>query len=190
MMKAIIWHLLVLHGKSIRESWLLLKEIKLKHCIWLLVVGIVVVVDASVNSDLRYHRHGIWARLEWKCFFKEKNIRGMKVFLWKGKLLGFKSIKHILCDSCIFSEHKRIKFSKVGRESKIEKLELVQRASLITSLKDSSCYVTFINDLSIKVWVYFFKNKYNIFNTFKKWRVMVEVEFNSKVKCLLSNNGW
>ena len=62
-------------------------------------------------------------------------------------------------------------------------------ASLITSLEDSSCYVTFINDLSIKVWVYFLKNEYNIFNTFKKWRVMVEVEFNSKVKCLLSNNG-
>nr|GEY94716.1 hypothetical protein [Tanacetum cinerariifolium] len=40
-----------------------------------------------------------------------------------------------------------------------------------------------------KVWVYFLKNKSEVFNTFKKWKVAVENEANLRVKCLKSNNG-
>uniref|UniRef100_A0A2N9HL00 Integrase catalytic domain-containing protein n=1 Tax=Fagus sylvatica TaxID=28930 RepID=A0A2N9HL00_FAGSY len=40
-----------------------------------------------------------------------------------------------------------------------------------------------------KVWVYFLKNKSEVFETFKKWRVMVETETDLKLKCLRSDNG-
>ena len=33
------------------------------------------------------------------------------------------------------------------------------------------------------------KNKSDVFETFKKWKVMVETKTSLKVKCLRSNNG-
>ena len=33
------------------------------------------------------------------------------------------------------------------------------------------------------------KNKFDVFETFKKWKAMVETETSLKVKCLRSNNG-
>ena len=35
---------------------------------------------------------------------------------------------------------------------------------------------------------YFLKNKSNVFNTFKKWKTMVETKIGLKVKCLRSDN--
>ena len=45
-------------------------------------------------------------------------------------------------------------------------------------------YVTFIDDLSCKVWVYFLKNKSDVFDVFKNWKAMVENESDLKVKTL------
>ena len=39
------------------------------------------------------------------------------------------------------------------------------------------------------MWVYFLKNKSDVFETFKKWKAMVETEIGLKVKCLRSDNG-
>lgn len=47
----------------------------------------------------------------------------------------------------------------------------------------------FIDDSTRKVWVYFLKNKSDVFMTFKKWKSQVELESGCKVKCLRSNNG-
>ena len=51
-------------------------------------------------------------------------------------------------------------------------------------------YITFIDDLSIKVWFFFFfwKNKSNVFETFKKLKAIIETKTGLKVKCLKSNN--
>lgn len=61
--------------------------------------------------------------------------------------------------------------------------------ALVSSLRGSKYYMTFIDDVSRKVWVYFLKNKSNVFDTFKKWRALVENETYLKVKCLRSDNG-
>lgn len=58
----------------------------------------------------------------------------------------------------------------------------------MTSLGGSRYYVSFIDDSNIKVWVYFLKNKSDVYDTFKRWRAMVESETNLKVKCLRTNN--
>ena len=84
-------------------------------------------------------------------------------------------------------------FSKTGKTPKVEKLELVHTdllgPSLVASLGGSRYYITFIDDSSRNVWVYFLKNKFDVFETFKKWKAMVETEIGLKVKCLRSDNG-
>ena len=98
-----------------------------------------------------------------------------------------------MCESCILGKQKRLSFLKTGRTSKAEKLELVRTdlwgPSLVASLGGSRYFITFIDDSSRKVWVYFLKNKSDVFETFKKWKTTVETETSLKVKCLRSDNG-
>ena len=60
--------------------------------------------------------------------------------------------------------------------------------SLVSSLGGSRFHVTFIDDFSRKVWVYFLKHKFDVFATFKKWKAEVENQTGCKVKCLRSDN--
>ena len=59
----------------------------------------------------------------------------------------------------------------------------------MASLGGSRYYITFIDDCSRKVWIYFLKNKSNMFDTFKRWKVMVETKISLKLKCLRFDNG-
>ena len=61
--------------------------------------------------------------------------------------------------------------------------------SPVPSLGESKFYVTFIDDFSRKVWVYFLEHKSDVFATFKKWKAKVENQTGLKIKCLRSNNG-
>ena len=49
----------------------------------------------------------------------------MKMLHSNEKLQGLKEIDHNVCEGCIFGKQKRVSFSKVGREIKTKKLELV-----------------------------------------------------------------
>ena len=63
------------------------------------------------------------------------------------------------------------------------------RPTSVSSLGGSRYYVTFIDDSTRKVWVYFLKHKSGVFDAFKIWKSAVENETNLKVKCLKSDNG-
>ena len=50
--------------------------------------------------------------------------------------------------------------------------------------------MTFANDISRKVWVYFImKNNYEVFTKFKEWKAQVENQTGIKVKYLRIDNG-
>ncbi|RVX02202.1 Retrovirus-related Pol polyprotein from transposon TNT 1-94 [Vitis vinifera] len=123
----------------------------------------------------------------------KKTALWMKMLLSKGKLPELKSIDFDMCESCILGKQKKVSFLKTGKTPKAEKLELVYTdlwgPSPVASLGGSRYYITFIDDSSRKVWVYFLKNKSDVIVTFKKWKVMVETETGLKVKCLRSDNG-
>ena len=93
----------------------------------------------------------------------------------------------------VYGKQKRIRFFKVGNEKKTTKLELVHSdvwgPASIASLGGSLYYVTFIDDATRKTWVYPMKNKSDVFSIFQRWKVFVENEVGTKLKCLRSNNG-
>lgn len=49
--------------------------------------------------------------------------------------------------------------------------------------------MTFIDDYSRKVWIYFIKSKADVFGVFKQFRVLVENNTSRSIKCLRTNNG-
>ena len=93
--------------------------------------------------------------------------------------------------ACI--ENKRVSFVKIGKENKKENLELVHTnvwgPTQLSSLGGSHNYVTFIDDATRKVWVYFLRQKCDVFQIFKKLKCLVENEIGKKLKCLRSDNG-
>ena len=129
----------------------------------------------------------------WHCRLGHMSEKGMKLMVENGALPDLKTVDHQMCESCILGKQKRVSFSKGGREPKSEKLELVHTdvwgPAPVASLGGSYYYVTFIDDSTRKVWVYFMKNKHEVFSVFKIWKAMVEIETNLKLKCLRSDNG-
>ena len=57
------------------------------------------------------------------------------------------------------------------------------------SLGGNRYFLTFIDDSSRKVWVYFMRTKDQVFNYFQEFHVMTERETGNKLKCLRSDNG-
>lgn len=53
----------------------------------------------------------------------------------------------------------------------------------------NNTFGTFIDDQSMKVWVYFLKYKLELFVAFKMWKAMVENQIGLKIKRLRTNNG-
>lgn len=143
--------------------------------------NIIAIADNGGNSNLWHQRLG------------HMSEKGMKTLLSKGKLPDLKSVDVGLCEDCIFGKQKKVSFAKIGKTPKAEKLELVHTdvwgPSPVQSLAGSLYYVTFIDDSTRKVWVYFLKKKSEVFDTFRKWKAMVENETGLKVKRLRSDNG-
>ena len=58
-----------------------------------------------------------------------------------------------------------------------------------TSMNGSIYFITFIDDCSSYCWIYFLKQKYDIFETFKVFKDLVENDLGKKIKSIISNNG-
>ena len=101
--------------------------------------------------------------------------KGMQI-LQKSNLLPYlKLIDLDFCEHCVYEKQKR-----VGKEKKSERLELVHTdvwgPTQVSSLGVSHYYVTFIDDATRKTWVYCIQQNSNVFDTFKKWKDLVENE--------------
>eukprot|EP00253_Pinus_taeda_P023450 PITA_23450 len=59
----------------------------------------------------------------------------------------------------------------------------------VSSLGGSRYYVTFIDDAIRKTWIYCIQNKSDVFDTFKKWKALVENKAGKRLKCFRSDNG-
>ena len=110
----------------------------------------IVVAEVSTDTSLWHRRLG------------HMSEKGMKMLLSRGKLPELKSIDFDMCESCILGKQKNVSSLKTGKTPKVEKLELVHidlwGPSLVASLGGSRYDITFIDDSSRKVWVYFLKN--------------------------------
>ena len=51
--------------------------------------------------------------------------KGMKILHSRNFLLGLKNVDLDFCEKCIYGKQKRVRFLRVGKEKKSEKLELV-----------------------------------------------------------------
>lgn len=99
---------------------------------------------------------------------------------------------HKVCAACQFGKQSKGSFPHERNVCK-KPLEVIHTNVWgpidTASIHGCRYYVTFIDDHTRKVWVYFMRKKSEVFEHFKNFRVLFEKEMDMHIKTLRSNGG-
>ena len=97
------------------------------------------------------------------------------------------------CEPCAMGKNHRNPFPKGQSRKTSQPLELVHSDLSgrinVESLGGARHFMTFVDDYSRYIWVYFVRNKDEAFQKFKLWRAKVENSTGNKLKTLRSDGG-
>ena len=119
--------------------------------------------------------------------------RGMDVLYKKG-VFGSSKIEDLkFCEACVIGKTHRVSFSQAKHVSK-DKLDYIHSdlwgsPNVPHSLSRNQYFISFTDDYTRKVWLYFLKFKDEAFQNFVVWKTMVETRSERKVKRLRTDNG-
>jgi len=119
--------------------------------------------------------------------------QAMEVLSKKG-CFGDDRISEIkFCEDCVIGKTHRTSFGTAQHVTK-EKLGYVHShlwgsPNVPHSLGRCQYFISFTDDWSRKVWVYFLKTKDEAFASFTEWKKMVETQSERKLKHLRTDNG-
>jgi hypothetical protein len=89
--------------------------------------------------------------------------KGIQILQKRNFLPDLKQIYLDFCEHCVYGKQKRVRFLRVEKEKKNERLDLVHTdvwgPTQVSSLGVSHYYVTFIDDATRKTWVYCIQQK-------------------------------
>eukprot|EP01018_Ginkgo_biloba_P005754 Gb_37606 [translate_table: standard] len=130
----------------------------------------------------------------WYCRYGHLNYGGLAM-LRKNEMvsrLPFIQGSKDVCEGCIYGKQHRDSFL-VSKFKTREPLEMVH-TNLCGPMKTVSMgkaryFMTFIDDYTRKIWVYFLKEKSEAFMKFIEFRAMAERQSGYKLRILHSNNG-
>ena len=118
----------------------------------------------------------------------------MSLFQSQSMVKGFPALSKYIssCTSCIMGKHKRDSFASAFNRAK-EQLELVH-TNLCSPMQEklvagSLYFLTFIDNFSRKIWVYFIKYKSETFSKFKEFKAEVEKQSGKFIKVLRFDKG-
>lgn len=120
--------------------------------------------------------------------------KGLQILHGKGMVEGMtnSSLDFDFCENCVYGKQNRVSFPSGGKRVK-QILELVHSDVFgpmkVPSLGKSVYNVSFIDDFSRNTWIYFLKNKSEVFYRFKEFKALVENKIEKKIKVLRTNNG-
>ncbi|XP_048481491.1 uncharacterized protein LOC105390889 [Plutella xylostella] len=110
----------------------------------------------------------------------------------EGVQMDHKTENAILCTTCLAGKQTRQPFKHTG--TRASALLEVIHSDVCGPMEEQSLggaryYVTFIDDYSRKVFVYFIQAKSEVLSKFKEFKNMVENQLDRKIKVLRSDNG-
>ena len=141
---------------------------------WIFLLNIQADNTMGLNANIK---NPSWL---WYMRYGHLNFRDLK-FLSKQQLVkGLPFIDHPVqsCKECLLSKHHRSSFSKESTFRAFKSLQLVHTDVCgpisPNSLGGNKYFLTFTDDFSRKTWVYFLKNKSEVFEIFKKFKISIE----------------
>ena len=131
----------------------------------------------------------------WHLRFGHLNFGGLKLLEKKEMVRGLPCINQPdqLCEGCLLGKQSRRSFPKESLSRATKPLELIHTDVCgpikPNSFGKSKYFLLFIDDFSRKVWVYFLKEKSEVFENFKKFKALVEKESGLPIKAMRSDRG-
>jgi transposase InsO family protein len=105
---------------------------------------------------------------------------------------GTKEVMSKVCETCQLGKQARHPFPVQTSHVSSKPLEMIHSNVWTTkteSIGGCKYYVSFIDDQTRKVWVYFIKHKGEMFQHFLNFKAMVEKDKGVTIKCLRSDGG-
>lgn len=131
----------------------------------------------------------------WHCRFGHLNYDGLKMLSQKDMVVGLPSLKSTkeVCDVFLTGKQHRESMPKKSSWRSSKQLQLVHSdiCSPITSAShgDKRYILSFIDDFTRKIWVYFLHEKSEAFAVFKTYKAGVEKEIGELIMCLRTDRG-
>jgi transposase InsO family protein len=123
------------------------------------------------------------------------NYNSLTLLSQKNMVFGLPTIekKHGVCEGCLLGKHHRQPFPKEGAKRAKEVLELVHTDVCgpmnTLSHAQNRYFILFIDDLTRMTWVYFMRQKSEVFVIFKKFKAFIEKQSGRSIKVLRSDRG-
>ena len=131
----------------------------------------------------------------WHLRFGHLNFGGLQLLSKKKMVRGLPSISHPdqVCEGCLLGKQFKKSFPKESSSRAQKLLELIHTDVCgpikPSSLGKSNYFLFFIYDFSRKTWVYFLKEKLEVFENFKKFKALVQNESGLMIKAMRSDHG-
>jgi hypothetical protein len=130
----------------------------------------------------------------WRTRFGHLPFQSLRLLQKNSMVKGLPIFKEQIppCESCILGKHKRTSFPHSSNQAK-QHLELLH-THLCGSMKTESIggsfyFLTFIDDFSRKIWIYFLRHKSKTFSKFKEFKAEAEKQSGKFLKVLKSDGG-
>ncbi|KAH9658981.1 hypothetical protein KPL70_023688 [Citrus sinensis] len=128
----------------------------------------------------------------WHMRLAHISERGLKELSNQGLFGNDKVTSLKFCEKCVFGKATRLKFT-LGRKETKQTLNYIHSdlwgPSQVPSLGGARYFVSFIDDFSMKVWIYVLKHKGEALERFKEWITLIENQTDKKIKRLRTDNG-
>lgn len=134
---------------------------------------------------------------QWHERFGHLNAKSL-TFLLKNNMVEGVDINNLVtdtlkCETCLKGKMTTIPFPKCSAHRSSKVLELIHSDICgpfrINSIGGARYFVLFIDDFSRKMFVYFLKQKSEVFQAFKRFKSAVELETSQKIKSIRTDNG-
>ena len=141
-------------------------------------------VNAASDLSLWHRRLGHLGVANVKRLINGNMVEGVK-----GKLTGDIGV----CGPCAYGKQHRTPFPDASKSRSDSVLGLVHTDVCgrmeVRSISGSEYFVTFIDDKTRYIWVFFLKQKSEVFKMYRQWRLAVELEHGVPNKKIRSDNG-
>lgn len=131
----------------------------------------------------------------WHLRFGHLNFGGLNLLSRKGMVKGLPLIEKpdILCEGCILGKQHRESFPSGKSIRAKAPLEIVHSdvcgPMQTPSLAGNQYFLTFIDDFTRKTWIYFLKNKSEVFEKFQNFKALMENQSGLHIKVLRTDRG-
>ena len=151
----------------------------------------------EIKATMFAHGIGVVANINiWHKRIGHVNLQRLKMMQSKEIVTGLPKFRvegmQKICEACQFGKQARGAFPHDKNVSKnvfdVVHTDVWGPAKTAT-MGGCRYYVTFIDDHTRKVWVYFMKEKSEVFSHFQNFKVMVEKQIGFYIKCISSDGG-